>query len=124
MQNNLYFICPSDHLEPIIDKKFGHKNYYITSLGNSIVFDQASVCEVNELLNTKNIKNIFFVLSSTNRILGEVMVDDQKNSLDLSLFQKRIITQMKCAKEIWQPAHYEFLTFSYHLNDQIEDLRR
>ena len=39
MSNNLYFICPTDNLESIINSTFNEEKYYVTSLANSITFN-------------------------------------------------------------------------------------
>ena len=43
MLKHLYFICPTDFLEGVIENVFKQINYYYTSLGNSITFDKDSV---------------------------------------------------------------------------------
>lgn len=56
MQKHLYFICPTDHLETVINNTFKQENYYCNSLGNSIKFDSEMVGQINVLIETKNIR--------------------------------------------------------------------
>ena len=84
MQKHLFFVCPTDNLESVINFKFKHENYFLTSLGNSFEFNKDNVNEINidlqpYLLNllrntflkieNENIKNIRFIVSSSENLI-------------------------------------------------------
>ncbi len=123
MQRHLYFICPTDNLESVINKAFRQENYYITSLGNSILFDDKTVAEINKLLDSKDIKRVSFVLSQNNRVVLEAMEMKSAESNGLNDFQNKIKRQKNYAHGIWNGNDHQFLTLSYHLNDKIKELR-
>ena len=66
MEPQLYFICPTDHLEHIINDQLGGVNYFYFSLGNSLGFDVETLEQLSSFLNEKRIENISFVLSDSN----------------------------------------------------------
>lgn len=124
MQKHLYFICPTDHLEPVINNTFKQENYYFTSLGNSIAFDTSMVWQLNELLQSKNIRDISFVLSDNNRIVSDALEkQDFSEITGLSNFYNQITRQKEYFKGVWQTYNRQFLILSYHLNDKIKELR-
>lgn len=123
MHRHLYFICPTDHLEPIINNTFKQENYYISSLGNSIEFDSEMAYEVNELLDSKRIMNISFALSQNNSVL-EAMEKKYAGISGLTNLQNKLKRQKKYAQEIWDTNDPNFLAISYHLNDKIRELSR
>ena len=124
MPGHLYFICPTDHLEPVINDVFDQENFFITSLGNSIVFNEDMISEVNELLDLKGIRNIFFVLSDNNRIVLEALEKEYSEKSGLSELSFKIKRQRKCAEELWNKNNHQIVTLSYHLNDKIRELRQ
>lgn len=73
MQNNLFIICPTDHLEPVINSLYGCENYFYTSLGNSFTKDVKTMESLKKLIRRKNIGNIFFILSSDNKIVWDAL---------------------------------------------------
>ncbi|MDN5213216.1 hypothetical protein QQ020_14200 [Fulvivirgaceae bacterium BMA12] len=124
MQKHLYFICPTDHLEPIINSTFKQENYYFTSLGNSIVFDTNMVSQLKELLQTKNIQDISFVLSDNNRIVSDALGKQAFSGITgLSNFYNQITRQRENSEEVWQTYNHQFLILSHHLNDKIKELK-
>ena len=123
MTRHLYFVCPTDNLEPVIDNEFKQENYYITSLGNSITFDNETISEINELLSSRNIRNVSFVLSHNNRVVMEAIEKGDTEIPGLIDFQCRIKEQKKQSEALWLKADHRLLTLSYHLNSQISLLR-
>jgi hypothetical protein len=71
MNKHLYFICPTDHLETVIQKISQEKNYYLTSLGNSIDLDFETMGQINSLIESKKITQISFILSNNNHFFNE-----------------------------------------------------
>ena len=68
MKSHLYFVCPTDHLEPVIDVESEQRNFFYSSLGNTLVFNQDFASELGKLLLNRSIDSITFVLSNNNRI--------------------------------------------------------
>jgi len=123
MKNTLHFICPTDYLEPIISNKFRGKNYYFTSLGNSVSFNNKVICHIKHLINEKNVNNINFVLSDGNNVVLDAMEDqDYSNIRGLDIFYKEIITKREQSEKLWKTLDPDFLLLSYHLNSQISEL--
>ena len=124
MQKHLYFVCPTDYLEPVINTTFKKENYYLTSLGNSIAFDTDRVEQLNELLQTKNIRDITFVLSDNNRIVSDALEKkDFSEITGLNDFYNQIARQKKHSEGVWKTYNRQFLILSYHLNEKIKELQ-
>jgi len=79
---HLYFICPTDNLETIIENTFSNTNYYLSSLGNTINFDQGFIEEVNAQIRAKGISEITFILFDTNRIILDLYALEEKKSME------------------------------------------
>ena len=82
MLKHLYFICPTDNIETIIENTFSNTNYYLSSLGNTINFDQGFIEEVNAQIRAKGISEITFILSDTNRIILDLYSLEEKKSME------------------------------------------
>lgn len=96
MSKHLFFICPTDHLETIIDKHFHEENYYITSLGNSVNFNSQLVEEINALVEIKSVTEISFVLSDNNKIIMDALRSENfKNIRGLESFYDEISAHIK-----------------------------
>ena len=67
MHKHLYFVCPSDNLESLIDKKFPQENYFLSSLGSSISFNSDFIEEVNALIELKGINKISILDKKENK---------------------------------------------------------
>ncbi|CAM1367414.1 conserved hypothetical protein [Tenacibaculum litopenaei] len=81
MHKQLYFICPTDCLEPLINKSFSSENYFYTSLGNSIASEIQYNAHLLELIKIKNIKKIRLVLSDENRLVLEALAGINYNGI-------------------------------------------
>ena len=73
MYASLFFLCPTDCLESIINKNYKGKNYFYTSLGNNSSFDLISLDSIKALICRHDIRNIYFVFSEQNKIVIEAM---------------------------------------------------
>ena len=124
MRKHLYFICPTDHLEPIVNNTFKQENYYLTSLGNSITFDTDMILQVSELLQTNDIRDISFVLSHNNCIVLDALEkQDFSRITGLSDFYNQIARRRDHSEGLWRVNNLQFLILSHHLNDKIKELR-
>ena len=124
MQSRLYFICPSDHIEPIINCSFKSRNYYYTSLGNSVVFDHHTVNQIEHLILKHDIKEISFVLSDTNPIIFDALgKQDFSGIRGLNDFYDEILRQKEHSQVLWRECNRKFLILSYYLNYKIRELQ-
>ncbi|WP_281615744.1 hypothetical protein [Flammeovirga sp. SubArs3] len=100
MQKHLYFVCPTDHLETIIEATFKEENYYYSSLGNSVSFEKDIISEINDVIETNNIKEVTFILSNTNKlILDAIQHESQPLVIGMKRFYYDVIRQkgeIKC----------------------------
>lgn len=125
MQKHLYFICPTDHLERVIDRTFEQDNYYYTSLGNSITFDLETLEQLVEFLSNKNIRNISFVLSDDNSILLDALGNHKFSQIaGLQHFYQEINRQKIRSTLRWQSHHLQFSILSNYLNQKIKEFRQ
>lgn len=124
MKKLLYFTCPTDCLETIINDTFQDENYYCSSLGNSISFKNNTLEETKKLIREKKIREIAFVLSYNNRIVLDALSrQDFSDISGLNGFYKQVIKQKKQAVLYWQGGNLQFLLLSYYLNKKIKELR-
>ncbi|MBW1298228.1 hypothetical protein [Aquimarina litoralis] len=124
MKKHLYFLCPTDYLEPVINKTFDQENYYYNSLGNSITFDSEMVGQINRLVQTNDIKEITFALSDNNHIIRDAISNrDFIDIRGLEEFYSHILNQKLNSEILWQTDQDYFLVFSYHLNKKISELQ-
>jgi len=124
MNKHLYFICPTDYLETVIDNTFKQEKYYCTSLGNSITFDKDMMWRLNEILEEKEISEISFILSDDNRIVLDALGKQGFSEIiGLNNFYNQIIRQKKNSEVSWQTRNRQFLILSYHLHNKIKELR-
>lgn len=124
MQKQLFFICPTDFIESTINDAFGPDHVFITSLGNSISFDDEMTMTVNNLIAVKTIRHVSFVLSDDNRIVADALTKKSFSDLiDLNKFYRNIDRQKRQCEEVWPPSYHQFLISSYFLNHKLMQLR-
>ena len=124
MNKHLYFVCPTDNLETVINNKFHQENYYLTSLGNSINFRPELINEINSLLEAKNITNITFILSQNNlMILDALKSQYYNNTKGLKTFYNIITKEKNLSKTLWMTSDIQYLIIVYYLNLKIRELK-
>lgn len=124
MNKSLYFICPTDYLEPVINKTFRHKKYYYASLGNSVSFDCATMREINTLIKNKDVRNISFVLSTSNPIIQDALGNQEFSHLrGVKNVYNEIKKQKEHSKALGQTVDPNFCILSYYLNHKIKELQ-
>ncbi|MEX0360904.1 MAG: hypothetical protein AB3N10_07935, partial [Allomuricauda sp.] len=124
MQRSLYFVCPTDCLEPIINCTFGDKNHFYTSLGNSVVFDKHTIDYIEPLILKQNVKEIYFVLSISNSIIIDAL--ENQNFVDirgLNDFYDEVLRQKGHSEVLCRQDNRQFMILSYHLNKKIKELQ-
>jgi len=125
MKKQLYFVCPTDCLETIIDEAFGQEHYFCSSLGNTISFDQEVVGQTIKLIETKEIQEISFVLSSDNRIVLDAIQNQDFSAVrGLEKAYEKLKIQKKHSEMFWQRGDSPYLLLSYHLNNKIKELQK
>lgn len=123
MDKCFYLICPTDCLEHTINNKFKYDNYFYTSLGNSFVYDTNTISYITEVIRKHKIRDICFVLSLENKIVTNVLKDnDFLNFGTLSNFSKEIRKQKKHSDILFKKYDTQFTILSYYLNKKINDL--
>lgn len=124
MQRHLYFVCPTDYLESTINHTFKQENYYWTSLGNSIVFDDDTVGGINALIEANGITAITFVLSDNNQIVLDALKDQTFCYLHgLDDFYYEIAQYGYQLKTFWQSDDLRIPVVSHYLNLKIKELQ-
>ena len=94
MFNKLYFICPTDNIESIINSKLNDNNFYITSLANSITFNYDFIKELHSIIESKKISEITFVLSDDNKLINDALENKKfKNIRSLNHLNLKISSQ-------------------------------
>ena len=118
MKRHLFFVCPTDYLETVINKHFHQENYFVTSLGNSISFNSQVIEEINTLIEAKSITEISFVLSNNNKIIMDALKSENLKSLNgLESLYDRISDQTK--RPIF---HNETAFIGNYLNFKVQGL--
>lgn len=124
MKKRLFFVCPSDFMEPVINKVFKGDNYFLTSLGNSVYFDGSLIMEIINLIENEGVKEIKFILSDDNKIFQDAYGDKKFAVLTgLESFYGDVACQMKQPVQQWHMKYSGALTIPNHLNKKIEELR-
>lgn len=124
MNKLLYFTCPTDRLELVINSKFKQENYYFTSLGNSTLFDDDLLKQLKKIILSKEINKISFVLSNDNQILADALGSQNYSTISgLNSFYCQIKIYKENAKALWQERYKQLLVLSYHLNNKINELK-
>ena len=123
MKRHLFFVCPTDYLETVINKHFHQENYFITSLGNSISFNSQVIEEINTLVEAKSIAEISFVLSDNNKIIMDALKSENFDSFKgLESFYDRISAQTKRTDILKHVFHNETPFIGNYLNFKVQGL--
>ena len=123
MKRHLFFVCPTDYLETVINKHFHQENYFITSLGNSISFNSQVIEEINTLVEAKSIGEISFVLSDNNRIIMDALKSENFKSFEgLESLYDSISDQTKRTKLLKYVTHAETSVIGHYLNFKVQGL--
>ena len=123
MHKHLYFVCPSDNLESLIDKKFPQENYFLSSLGGSISFNSDFIEEVNALIESKGIEKITFVLSEDNKFVHDgIKNQDFDNIHVLRKLYKNISDHKRLTSKVYREENVQKLVTSHLLKQKIKEM--
>ena len=123
MQKNLYFLCPSDNLEAVIEKRYPQENYFLSSLGNSISFSDDFILDINSLLESKGIGKITFILSNNNRFILDAMKNQEfKYIKELKEYYKTIEKRKVLTIKSYKNKNFTSLITSHILKTKINEL--
>ena len=123
MQKNLYFLCPSENLEAVIEKSFPQENYFLSSLGNSISFSDDFILDINSLIESKGIGKITFILSNNNRFILDAMKNQEfKYIKELKEYYKTIEKRKVLTIKSYKNKNFKSLITSHILKTKINEL--
>lgn len=121
--NSLYFICPTDSLEAIINNEFSTSNYYYASLGNSINLNNKTINSLEELIIKNGIVEINLILANDNCIIKDALGDQHySNITGLNEFYYQLKYQKKFLDLFWKQVKKEDLMLSFYLNNKVKEL--
>ena len=124
MFNKLYFICPTDNIESIINSKLNDNNFYITSLANSITLNYNFIRELYLIIESKKIREITFVLSDDNRLINDILENkDNKNIRSLDHLNLEIYSHKNFFKKELTISEIRLDIISYLLNQKKNELK-
>ena len=126
MHKCLYMVCPTDHLEPVIYRRFNGRKYFYSSLGNTFSMNETTFKSISATIKKHGITEVFVVLSDDNRIVNDAL-NGQKSAAIISGLKKPYTQLLKHHENVlssWKVADKRELTLSYHLNHKIEELRQ
>lgn len=117
MCNKLYFICPTDNLESIINSTFNYKNYYLTSLANSFTFNIEFKKEICSIIESRKINDITFILSDNNKFLTDALGDRNFEKIrGLNSFYHSISKHKDFITKVWSLSDIQQILTYYLLN--------
>ena len=123
MQKNLYFLCPSENLEAVIEKSFPQENYFLSSLGNSISFSDDFILDINSLIESKGIGKITFILSNYYRFILDAMKNQEfKYIKELKEYYKTIEKRKVLTIKSYKNKNFTSLITSHILKTKINEL--
>ena len=123
MQKNLYFLCPSENLEAVIEKRYPQENYFLSSLGNSISFSDDFILDINSLIESKGIGKIIFILSNNNRFILDAMKNQEfKYIKELKEYYKTIEERKVLTIKSYKNKNFTSLITSHIIKTKINEL--
>ena len=122
MPNVLYFICPTDNIEPIINYRSNSTNYFYTSLGNS--FSDNTGLIIRDLIIQKSIQKRKIILKLNNKIIADSLFKQNYISYGLLENHYQQIKKFECLKnQSIQNSSYKKIVTSKIINYKITELK-
>ena len=124
MHKHLYFVCPSDNLEGLIDKKFPQENYFLSSLCNSLSLSKDIMQEVSALIELKGIDKITFILSDDNKLIFDGLRNQNFDNINvLKKLYNNISDYKKLTSKVYREGNIQILVTSNLLNEKIKEIK-
>lgn len=124
MKKHLYFICPTDFLEPVIRNSFESEHYFLSSLGISMAFDERNLRHIKDTLEIHEIRELSFILADDNRFFRDALEEQKYSDLNiLKSFYEQMREEKDNCQDLWQSYNRQFLILSRYLNNRIKSLQ-
>lgn len=124
MVNQLFFVCPTDGIESLINEKLGRENYFVSSVGLSFSICLDFLDELFLLINENNIGKITLVLSDQNRVFLDAIDEIDLNQIvGLSGQGKDVLSQYKSDRIHWKTSDLRIPILSKFLEERMNDLK-
>ena len=125
MKKQLFFICPTDCLESHLVKKFGEEISFFTSLGNSILLDKEAVLEINEILESKEIREVTLVIAHDNKLIVDALKGRGLVGIKgLRSFYNELTIKKALSEQIWNANNIQLPIIVSLMNDKRKELLR
>jgi len=122
--NCLFLICPTDHIEDVLDQTCSHKAYFYTALGANFNWDLVTQQCLIELIENQKIDQLIFVTKNTNHFYKETV--ESKNEYSSFRIDKSLIhlekTLPNCFLKQSHPILKTMLLASRHLQKQYQNI--
>lgn len=123
-KSTLFLVCPTDCLESTINKEFKGDNLFYSSLVNNSSFCINTVTNLEELVINNNIKEIYFVLSTQNKIILHAMAGQSLAQIrGLQNFDSHIKKNKELSELFWNSNNTTRVIISYFINQKIVQLK-
>jgi hypothetical protein len=124
MRKTLFLLCPTDQLEPIINRQAQDAPYFYASLGNSFNADPKTLQFLKTLITSHEIKAIYFVLSRDNKIVLDALGPQRFSDIKgLKRYYSHLVALQKESQLSWSSQAAQTALVSYYLNQKINTLQ-
>ncbi len=119
----LFFVCPTDRIEALIEKKYRGEAYFYSALGVYVEFDFKTQHDLIDMISTNRIDQIVFISSMGNAFYKRALDEPQKWNYPVSkaLVRAREKNAGQC---LYSPAFFSnpYRLVAGYLQDQKERL--
>ena len=124
METTLFLLCPTDCLESKINKEFKGDNLFYSSLANNYSFCMNTVANLEELIINNDIKEIYFVLSTQNKIILDTIAGQSLSQIrGFQNFDHLTNKHKELSELFWNSTDTKRVIISYFNNHKIEQLK-
>jgi len=132
-KKRLFLVCPTDHMEQVIHKKFGGKAFFYTALGAYFEFDTETQYHLWDMICELGIDEVLLVTRINNNFYGQAFEHQRKHTYPVNKSLSKIkeeITSHQMSAEIFLPNFYllaarhianqkKCLLLTYYLGDHL-----
>ena len=124
METTLFLLCPTDCLESKINKEFKGDNLFYSSRANNYSFCMNTVANLEELIINNDIKEIYFVLSTQNKIILDTIAGQSLSQIrGFQNFDHLTNKHKELSELFWNSTDTKRVIISYFNNHKIEQLK-